>query len=227
MTDVEQQEDEEDRAHGDWLVARERGEVVDGPAPEIREQYRRLGEQIGALPPPVSSEAGWEAKVLAAIDRRETTPRRPRRIAWIAAAAGAAAVAIAVLWFVLRRGGEAAQPPTLALEIKRQDAVVRGDEIAVGDTLTATSRLGRGDELRVYQLGGGARVVARCPQDAACRVSGGATSIDVVLAAGSYRAIVLDGTGTAPPPSDRFDDDVAAARAAGFAVITLPPIEAR
>ena len=71
------QEDDEDV----WLLARERGQ----PGPTVPEgtagkyaQLQSLITELPATPVGVSSRAGWEQDVFAAIDAAEAEPEAPR-----------------------------------------------------------------------------------------------------------------------------------------------------
>ena len=241
MSSDERSDDEHGNGNGEdagdiaWLLARERGEPLPALTPERAAAYDKLREELASLPE-LSPPAGWQERVLAAIDAPKAAPvvdevaarRARRRSPLVYAVPIAAAAAAALVWWATRPKGP---PPQLAeldpIEVRHGD-VVRSTEPAVGDTLVIKARLVHG-ELRVYR---GSRVlIARCPGFHACKTSRaeGVTTytVDVPLdAPGEYRAIVLAGKAI-PDPMGRMDADLELATRAGVVVKTGAPIEVR
>ncbi|HEU4534567.1 MAG TPA: hypothetical protein VFS00_10635 [Polyangiaceae bacterium] len=231
----EREEDERDEA---WLLARARGEAAEHPDPERAAAYLRLEKAIAGLELP-KAPPGWQAGVLAAIDRdgAETFERPPsidptaipppgragrptrrwRNAVWPVAAA--LAVAAVVAFFFLRPPPKP-QDELLAYNFER--AKVRSDskpdEAAVGDTLVAVARPEGAGELRVYR--DRRELVLRCPGGASCSVAReGNRSVvrgtQVLKGPGEYRIVALSGA-RVPEPSGRGEDaDLQAAQAAG------------
>lgn len=205
-----------------WLEARERGAPA-GEHPRAA-GYRRLGEDLAALPSPASPE-GWEARVLAKLDAPVVAGEAPvvrdelgaRRRRWSFVAGGAvAAAAIAILIVTTRpapKPEDAGLPAgdEIVIAVKRGDEPVRGDGRARrGDRLEVRVRLDGPGALWLYRED---VLVVRCPGDRECVNAAGVVGIDHVLAAGVYRAVVV--RGEAPPSTGSLDRDAQAVRAAG------------
>jgi hypothetical protein len=217
-------------------LARARGESVEHPDPARAEAYLRLERALAGLELPKPRE-GWQAKVLAAIDREEAAgtgaskpvlpparasganaPPRPKAVPssesaswratlWPIAAVLALAALVLLFWKGQPSGG---QSEPLALSFERSD--VRGepapDQGAVGDTAVIEARL-EGGEVRVYR--DRRELVLRCPGDPSCsQIEEGGRRVlraKLVLKAPGSYRIVSLGGGQVPPPSGLGEDE--------------------
>lgn len=184
---------------------------------EPSERLERAIAQLGAEHEP---PAGWEAKVLAAIE--SSRPPAPARRAWLhrwwpAIPAFAAAAAALVLWLRVGR----AEPLTLAMAVTSGSEPTRGaathDEVtrvtvALGDRVTLTVEGGgRHRALRVYRDAGG-RLEIDCPRDPGCQSDDGA--LRVVFEArllGAYQVLALTSDQPLPASTRIYDTDSSAA----------------
>jgi hypothetical protein len=161
--------------------------------------------------------AGWQARVLAAT----TTPRRTP---WWPFATSAVAVAVAGAVFVIAQAsGPAHEAVAFGLDTPHSKGgeIVRGDSPHVGDVVHATARGGAGYRaVWVYRTD---ELVAACPGDPPCHVTGDATIADVALSStGSYTVVALSSAVPLAPPRGKLDGDVANARKAEAMVIRRP-----
>ncbi len=240
----------EDDNEDAWLLAQERGQpgppVSAGTAGEYA-QLRSLITDLPDLPAGVTSRAGWEQDVLAAIDAAEADPdaprnparvqlvdsatpnrTRPRSRRWAIAAAGVAiAASVAILLVVYRyRGG--ATVPTLAFEVEPGSRPHRGADPSVGDTLIVRGVVEGPGELRIYDATGVEQARCTAPSPG-CTVdrSGKRTTLRITMplrAPGALRAVLF----AAPlgEASGGLDADLEAARRAGIVATTPPkPVE--
>lgn len=180
-----------------------------GPIARIEAALARLGAEHE--PPP-----GWEARVLAA-----TAARSRRSWWWIPVPVVALAAACVLLVVHPWRTAEFA----LVLAYDRGSHVEyrgapAGDDAQrmVGDTVRATAK--HGAPFRAVWIYRSDRLVAACPRDLPCRVTGDDTRIDFVLSSiGRYAIIALHSSAPIPPPSGPYDADVAGAERAGAATV--------
>ncbi|TMQ08936.1 MAG: hypothetical protein E6J90_39005 [Deltaproteobacteria bacterium] len=160
-------------------------------------------EQLGAEHEP---PRGWEARVLAAVE-----PKPRRRWWWLAVPALAVVLAVVLLPALL-----SPRPGALALTIERIPGPTRArGDTQVGDRIHATARGGAGHRA-IWVYRGETDLVAVCPGGTGCSASGGALALDFALdRIGSYHVIALAGAAELPVPHGAYDEDLAAAMAAG------------
>lgn len=214
-----------------WLLARARGEDAPPPHPDTAATYQRLEGLLAELPP-VTPPPDWRAAILRRVDEDDARAAaasaqrraRARRRAWFAAGPALAMIAVVVIFVGLRPpSGDVGGPP-ITYAITAGDGRPRGDgPVALGEHLTVTARLPAEGALRIYR--DDRVLVAECPSRgpvatgaAVCtqRRAGKVTVHVATLrldAPGRYRVVLL--IGAAPPSTGRYDDDVAAAPAAG------------
>jgi len=166
------------------------------PIARIEAALTRLGAEHE---PPV----GWQARVLAA-----TAPRRQRRWWWFAVP-GLALAALAVVAGIPRD-----RPLTLAYEIEKKTAVVRGAPANLGDVVHATVTGGQHDRaVWVYRND---QLLVACPGAPQCRSDGAATIADITLTAmGTYTIVALTSSSPLPAPTGSLDADLGKAQGDG------------
>jgi hypothetical protein len=167
--------------------------------------YRRMVDAMRDVGTRRVRARDHRARLHAAIDRDAGVRRR--RVAMIAAGAVAIAAAVVIAIWLSR---DTAAAPRLQIAIVRGDgAIVRGDA-GLGDRLRVVARDGAQIAIRVYR--NDRELVLDCPR--ACRRDGGAQTGELVLdAVARYQIVWLDGP--APPPTGALDPDIEAAVAAG------------
>jgi hypothetical protein len=174
---------------------------------QARAPYEKLLARIRDLdeidPPP-----DWEDRAVS----RWSAARRTRRLGIVAGATASLAVAVAAVLLLQPCASPAASRLEIAT-ITEQGSQRRGDT-AVGDRLHARARVDQAHvELRVYL---GTRRVARCPDDALCRVDASGLEIDWKLdEAGTYQLVVLSSASGIPAGDGTLDRDLLEARGAG------------
>ena len=172
------------------------------------ESNQRIEEALAQLGAEYEPPLGWEARVLAAA--------RVRRPWWRYAMPGFAVAALAVcalaLWPV-------AAPAELTLSMEVQhSAPVRGREGQVGDTVRIAATGGDG-ERAIWVYRDEQQLVLRCPGASACAVSQTGIQVDFVpRQVGTYTVVALTARARLPVPAGEYEDDIAAARRAGFVV---------
>lgn len=166
-------------------------------------------------------------------DARPTSPRR-RALAIVAGIASLASIA----WLAsqLFGGGEAARleapdpaneladlPPELTVELHHGETPHRTLRTATpGDRMLVRAKAAAA--FRIYL--NGETLIASCPDDDACAQLGPELQLELTLEApGEYRAILLHGSGAPPAPTSSMNDDLAAARAAGFSTLKATPVQ--
>lgn len=190
--------------------ANDRG--ADGSA-AMRDAEHRIARALAQLGAEHEPPAGWEGRVLAAI---EAAPERRR---WWFAIPLAALVVAAVL-VVLHL---APRPDALALVVERRPSAtrLRGDTpatdrliVAHGDAIRAIAR-GGGRYHAIWVYRDGTDLVAWCPGDKACSRGGGALTIELTLPiVGTYQVTAWSSDVELPAPGGAYDADFAAATAA-------------
>lgn len=194
-----------------------------GDPPATAADYARLESLLADLPP-VTPPPGWKAAILCRIDADDDAERaarraRPRR-RWLVAAPAFAMVATVVLVYGLRQPSPPSEPG-VAYAVVDGDGAVRGSgTAALHDRLQITAQFIDRGALRVYR--DDRTLVAECPRDPACtrRPSGKLTTHALTLrldAPGDYRVVLL--IGAVPPATGIYDDDYAAALAAGAIIV--------
>jgi len=187
-----------------------------GDCEEARASYARIRGGLASLDEAIEAPAGWRDRVWKAID--DTRARRnPRHAWWIAPAALAAAVALAVL--VRPRP---ARPPSPQLDVSVQSGgtVRRTRESQPGDRLrlhTATGAQGQA-ELRVYL--NDRALVLRCSIEPPCESEpGGLAATLTVAERGTYQPALFTSARALPAPVGDLERDVEAAFQAGTEVV--------
>jgi len=179
------------------------------PIARIEAALARLGAEHE--PPP-----GWEARVLAA-----TAARKRRAWWWVPVPVFALAAAGLLVVVILRNP---AFDVGLSFDSGSKDthrSKATGDipQQMVGDTVHASAQ--HGAPLRAVWIYHGSQLVAACPRDPQCRVTGDATGVDYVLSVvGRYTIVAMHSSAPIPPPSGAYDDDVARAERAGAVIRT-------
>lgn len=212
----------------DLLLAQEQGRDLDpdlvahidscAACTRERDQYALLRASLDAAPDHHRAPADAQARIFARIARREEDGQKPvfRRLAWLSAAAVAAAAA----WFLV-----AAPAPPQSIDYNWQISgdptrpPIRGDYASPGDTLKLRATVPT-DMPGYFRLYRGARLRLSCGENPPCRRSPDAMEIDFPLdTRGDYQALLFTGVVL------RFEDhpgelqsDIAAAEAAGATV---------
>jgi hypothetical protein len=168
-------------------------------------------ESLIADLPPRTAPAGWQARVLAAIDEPAKRSRRP-----VLVVSGVLAMAAAVVIFVASRS----HPDVIEIELRHGAEVVRDLDPVVGDTLIVHGR--NAVEVRAYRDVGS--VIARCPGDAACR---DASTLELALHSIGTIHIFAFYDHVPPAPGKSQDEDLAAAATAGSRIVRNRPITVR
>jgi hypothetical protein len=220
-----------------------RADHLDGCA-SCRKEWEAMRKILDSVAAPElrSPPAGWQRKVWAHIDARESAPaaRSWRRWWPVLALPVAAAAAVLVVAVIPPRSPEtaaeapAAQAP-VALALALETAVERGPgapitrgDHKVGDVLVVrlpqppggnvALRIYRDDRLLVAECGG--------PGAAPCRREGGFLELRTPMTAvGRYRASVTASPGELPRAVGSFDSDGAAALQRGASFSSSDPVE--
>lgn len=225
------------------LVAR-----AGGPAPQ-EDEYQRLADLLAELPT-ISAPDTWRAQVKAALDREASQPpaapapaetpvalpaqrspsprpRRPllRKIAIATSAGSVAALALLVWQLPDEKSGAPRSTPELTVELHHGELRHRTlRTAAVGDRMIIRAKAAAA--VRLYL--DGETLIATCPGDARCAQQGEQRTLELTLEApGEYRAILLHGPGSPPPPSASMKADLAAASSTSFSVLTASPVQVR
>jgi hypothetical protein len=209
----------------EWIGARERGESIDHIPAEARAKYERLQALIAALPGETPS-AGWQQRVLAAIDEPEAPRAAVCRVPrWVGPAALAAAALVLAVVIAIPLSPTAIEP-SLTTEVLSATAAHRGDA-SIGDTLVVTGVAGGPSELRIYGESG--EPLARCgATSGSCtvKVQGDRRQfrLELVLSRrGAVRPVLFIGTSIRAPGAT-LDDDLAAAAHDKIPTITVVPV---
>ena len=188
---------------------------------KARARCERLASAFTKLPE-LAPPAGWEERLLARVERREASERRPpARWMW----ALAAALLMAVLMTVVLRSPRE-EPLALRQELVQAASGRRADMAVVGDRLRLRASNGGAAhvELRLYR--GERELVLRCPGDAQCRAGAEGIEVDLTLASrGSYRALLLAAEVPLPGPKGSLDEDARAAHALGGHLEVGPAVD--
>lgn len=99
-----------------------------------RAEYERLRAAIADTGAAYVPRAGWEARVLAELDRGATASK-PSRAPWLIGGAALAAAAALILWWQLGRSRATDDARVAQIETVRGSQIVRGAAPAVGDGL--------------------------------------------------------------------------------------------
>jgi hypothetical protein len=176
------------------------------PVSRIEAALARLGAEHE---PP----AGWEAKVLAQIERGSWWRRLLRwKIAMPIAVAATAAVVIVALLIPRERA------LTLALDYAKTDKILRSAARGahVGGAMRAVATGGDGHRaVWVYHED---RLVVGCPGRSGCIATEDETVAELELKAGNYTVVALTSRSPISPPGGAYDRDVAGAEQAGATV---------
>ncbi|HET9620479.1 MAG TPA: hypothetical protein VFP84_03855 [Kofleriaceae bacterium] len=191
----ETDDNDEDRAELEWLIARESAPDAPPPSPEVAAQHARLEALLRSVGAEADQDS-WHAGVMKQIEdaQRDSiaaarAARRKRLVRWTLSV-GAIAVAAGLLFVLLPRPAAAVelQASIQPAEVRRGDA-----PYAKGDRLIAKAPAGDHD-LRVYRPDGSLQ--ARCPDGPACTTSPHGMKIEIVTdMIGTYRVLlVVDGS---------------------------------
>lgn len=183
--------------------------------PEDARAEARIEAALRALGAEERAPAGWQARVLAAVEERTPWWRRwwtGQKAAFTGALAAAAVLVIVVIWRPWRGG---AADPELAVLVDPQGGVTRGGTARVGDVLRASARHGPGHRA-IWIYRDRDQLLAACPGGPGCSDAGGALAaaytIDVV---GTYTVVALWSAQPIAAPSGTRDEALAAAERAG------------
>ncbi|HVV82334.1 MAG TPA: hypothetical protein VHE35_04615 [Kofleriaceae bacterium] len=215
--------DDEERAEGDWLLARDADPAAAPPSPELAREHEQLAELLATLPVGQDDDR-WKDELLAAAhadDAKRAPP--PRRHRWPQLVAGAGVIAAGAIVLIVVTWPK---PAVTELDVRAErDHRVRGgvDEVAVGDHLIVRARPAADGELRVYE--GDHHLLLRCPGAPGCAAGAHRWKVDLVVTAPVVHHIVL-AAGAVPAAADAgFGDYVKAAHDAGVRIRIQPPID--
>lgn len=132
-------------------------------------------------------------------------------------------LALVVFLFLGRGASAPPQRPELTVELHHGETPHQTLRTATpGDRMIVKAKAAVA--VRLYR--DGSSLIASCPGDARCAQQGAESQLELTLeTTGEYRAILLHGRGAPPAPSASLQDDLAAARAAGFRVLAATPVQ--
>jgi hypothetical protein len=184
------------------------------PIARIEQALSQLGSEH--VPP-----EGWEARVLAA------TQKRKPRARWLWSVPPVVVLALIVVWLIVPRGDD--QPAPRRLDITLADGADAGAGRAMsaapdaegavtvhghpGQRLHAEASGGRG--FRSIWIYRDASLVMACPGGASCQVSADKVVAELTLQAGAYEILELVSRLPLPLPMGALDRDLGRALEAG------------
>lgn len=184
------------------------------------DRLERAIAQLGAEHEP---PAGWEARVLAAVEPRSAgSPGAPERRPWLrrwwpVIPSAVLAAAVLVLWLRPVK----AEAVAVVFRIDRGDpsrgatrGTISARDVPLGSQLDLGVR-GGGEHRALWVYRDGKRLVVACPGDARCDAGGAPRVVLTADQIGSYQAVALSSGTALPAPLGDYDRDMAALAKAG------------